>query len=48
MSGYHHHVANCGECPFAVDSVNAMAVAAKHHYKTGHHVTVELGYSYSK
>ena len=38
--------AYCRECDWRVESRNAMGVAAKHFYKTGHEVFVELGYAH--
>ena len=36
--------AYCENCDWKVESKNAMGVAAKHYYRTGHKVFVELGY----
>jgi len=35
----------CCDCGWELEARNAMGVAAKHHYKTGHEVQVEMTYS---
>lgn len=40
-----HAEAECIECGWKTYSFNAMGSAARHHYKTGHEVHVEVGYA---
>jgi len=43
--GLTHAQADCLDCAWSADSLNAMVLAAKHHRKTGHQVMIERCFS---
>jgi len=45
MMGLVHAIAHCLDCAWEVSSINAMVLAAQHHKKTGHQVSVEQCFS---
>lgn len=47
MGGPIHAMAWCLDCDKEWDGRNAQAVAAKHHYATGHRVKGEVAYAFS-